>query len=211
VTLYTSTSYVVTLLPTTLAATTSQASGYISSDTGTVTFCFYGTASNQTVTFVAVQSDPQGYLAMQPNPFVHTVPSSYTNWGQTMACSNDGTVLLVGASNYLTLWNLTNPKDAFAQWRWASQGQIEVDGLISVAVSPDGQILAWCRQGQNQLYVGAEFDGVAGFHHTQIVAWPSAPTAGGLSISQVDTAKYAVLSASGNGTVLYATVDYPVT
>lgn len=177
---------------------TSIAGGFLRQDR----LMFFGAGSENQVTFALFNSDAATWISLTLNPFVQSIPSDVDNFGQYVSCSDDASVVLVGGTNYVVLYELSNGNQPISNWKWSSVGEQRRSSVSSVAVSRNGRVLAWGDGQQGIIYVSTKVQGQNGFRDSQLISIPNITTPfgyGGLDIVQVSPTKYAILAGSGNG------------
>jgi hypothetical protein len=164
------------------------------------------------VTFAAFDVNALSWQVTSTNPFVHSAPpSSVSQFGKMVAGSADGSVLLVACQDQIILYEIFNPQANFVDWKWSTAGMIDVPTVGNVAVSEDGQVLAWTSRQKPFIYAATKLAGQTGFHHTQFIDFPGfsgSPAFGGLKAVKVSANSYALLASSGDTTT---SPTYPTT
>lgn len=179
-----------------LADPTAMASGTADSQARTL-FCFVGTAIASKVAFATYTLDDQAWT-YTINPFTNgNAPSGVTNFGNLVACSNNGEILLVAGSNEFTMYRLNNRADPYSKWTWDLETLTPVDNINNLAVSYDGKLVAYTVR--NMDYVAVFRTTAGSLSSPKLLTAKSATTPlgiGGLQIISMGGTTYVVLATS---------------
>jgi hypothetical protein len=183
---------------------TSMCSGSLVNDT--VLILLAGATDTNTVGFFTYTVANQVWTSTF-NPFEGgKIPAGVTDFGKLVACSNDGTVVLVAGADHVMVYQLTHSTSTpYTSWLWSLVGMVSVPGVNNVAVSYDGKIVGWSIKDQDYLIVTTMFD--KPLSHTQKLDIPSSTDplgVGGLSINPVDGSTYMVLTTSAQQVYYWA-------
>jgi len=182
-----------------VTVTTGMCAGSLNS--GKTLFVMAGAASTNTLGFFTYTLASKTWTSVF-NPFVGGIPKGVSGFGNIVACSNNGSVVLVAGDNHVTVFTLTNPTESdYTKWRWGLGGMVSVTGPSNLSVSYDGKVVAWTLKDQDYITATTMLD--QPFSHTQKLDIGSSTHSlgvGGLFVVPVDGSTYIVLSSSSNAT-----------